>query len=308
MAIWKKTKQPSRLAGDEPLLEGEGGAHGRWGLRPAYWLLLAIVVLAVTATLRWPEDSAIGRFAPNLATDTFGILLTLVFVQRFLDQQDRSRRLRASIGGLRKATRAILRVNQAWRALIKGSLPQVPEVPPGTLRALYAPHLTEHLVALDPQLPREAEEPAGETWLRWLVDELHAMQETLRTVIVAYGPSLDPEYVEAVDDVVDDRFIAALHDLAVRGMPAVEWRVTLNRTRGLREEHFAKLLRLVEIHNRLAADAARLRSRRSMPRSGTMGLALSPDADIRVPDTIERRVWHTAPGAGALRADRQVGD
>ena len=51
-------------------------------------------------------------------------------------------------------------MNHAWRALIKGSLPQAPEIPPGTLRALYAPHLTEHLIALDPGLLRETEELA----------------------------------------------------------------------------------------------------------------------------------------------------
>lgn len=274
-----------------------------WGLRPTYWVLLALVLLAVIATVRLPEDSWIGRFAPNFATDTFGILLTLVFVQRFLDQQDRGRRLRASIGGLRKATRAIVRVNHMWRSVIKGTLPQPPEIPPGTLQALYAPHFTEHILAFDPLLPRDVDDPTGQTWLAWMVDELHTMQETLRTVIVAYGPSLDPVYVEAVDEVADDRFIATLADLAAAGTAAASWRVTLNRTRGLREEHFAKLLRLIETHNQLASEAAKLRSRRSMPRSGTIGIALSPDADIRVPDTLERRLWNAPPMPAALRAD-----
>jgi hypothetical protein len=303
-----KRKRNSRLLADEPSgLEEDRRHREPWGLRPTYWLLLAFVVIAVMASLRWPEDSWVGRFAPNFATDTFGILLTLVFVQRFLDQQDRARRLRASIGGLRKATRALVRVNHMWRALIRGTLPQPPEIPPGTLRTLYAPHFTENLIAIDPTLLRDPDDPASETWLRWAVDELHAMQETLRTVIVAYGPSLDPVYVEAVDEVVDDRFIGALHELAASDVTAAGWRVSLNRTRGLREEHFAKLLRLVETHNELAAEAAKLRSRRSMPRSGTIGIALSPDADIRVPDILERRLWNAPPMPSTLRADQRTG-
>lgn len=303
----RRKRRPRLLADESTTLEEERRHREPWGLRPTYWLLLALVVIAVMLTMRAPENSWVGRFGPNFATDTFGILLTLVFVQRFLDQQDRARRLRSSIGGLRKATRALVRVNHMWRAVIRGTLPQPPEIPPGTIHALYAPHFTETLIALDPSLLRDADDPTASTWLRWLVDELHALQETLRTVIVAYGPSLDPVYVEAMDEVVDDRFIVTLHELAQGGVTAASWRVTLNRTRGAREEHFAKLLRLIETHNQLAAEAAKLRSRRSMPRSGTIGIALSPDADIRVPDVLERRLWNAPPMPATLRADRTGG-
>jgi hypothetical protein len=289
--------------GDDASEPDERPRHERWGVRSAYWLLLALVALGITLTVRFPENTWIERFGPNFVTDTLGILLTLVFVQRFLDQQDRARRLRASIGGLRKATRALVRVNHMWRMLIKGCLPQPPEIPPGTVHQLYAPHFTEHLIGLDPTCLREPEDPDAETWLRWAVGELHAMQETLRTVIVAYGASLDPEYVEAMDDVVDDRFIVTLSELAEAEPSAPSYRVTLNRTRGMREEHFSKLLRLIETHNRLAGEAAKRRSRSSMPRSGSMGLALSADADIRVPSTLERRVWNAPPMPAALRPE-----
>jgi hypothetical protein len=292
---------------DDSDAEERSPRNERWGIRSAYWLLLALVALGLTVTLRYPGNTWVARFGPNFVTDTFGILLTLVFVQRFLDQQDRARRLRASIGGLRKATRALVRVNHMWRMLIKGCLPQPPEIPPGTLHQLYAPHFTEHLIGLDPTALREPEDPAAETWLRWAVAELHAMQETLRTVIVAYGASLDPEYVEAMDDVVDDRFIVSLSELAEEEARVPAYRITLNRTRGLREEHFSKLLRLIETHNRLAGEAAKRRSRSSMPRSGSMGLALSADADIRVPTTLERRLWNAPPMAAALLPEQRVG-
>lgn len=303
----KRRRRGFSFGDDSDENDERGRRHDRWGVRSAYWLLLALVAFGLTITLRFPENDWVARFGPNFVTDTFGILLTVVFVQRFLDQQDRARRLRASIGGLRKATRALVRVNHMWRMLIKGCLPQPPEIPPGTLHQLYAPHFTEHLIGLDPAVVREAEDPGSQTWLGWAVDELHAMQETLRTVIVAYGASLDPEYVEAMDDVVDDRFIVSLIELAEEEPSAPGWRVTLNRTRGLREEHFSKLLRLIETHNRLAGEAAKRRSRSSMPRSGSMGLALSADADIRVPTTLERRLWNAPPMPAALRPEQRLG-
>ncbi|HSL71884.1 MAG TPA: hypothetical protein VK864_16670, partial [Longimicrobiales bacterium] len=75
-------------------------------LTRVYVLLGLLIVLAIVIS-DWP---VVERFGPNLATEMLGILLTVVFVRRFLEQHERSRRLRASVGALRKARRALQEV------------------------------------------------------------------------------------------------------------------------------------------------------------------------------------------------------
>src|SRR5262245_55906171 len=87
-------------------------------LAPVYVGLIVLVVLLVAITMIWGDpahtrglpDSVVNfidRFGPNLASESVGILLTVVFVRRFLEQHERSRRLRASVGALRKARRSL---------------------------------------------------------------------------------------------------------------------------------------------------------------------------------------------------------
>lgn len=74
-------------------------------MRRTHWPVLyvtlgSIVVLSATVSQLAPDHEVAQRFGPGLATEALGILLTLVFVQRFLERQDRVRRLRSSLGAL----------------------------------------------------------------------------------------------------------------------------------------------------------------------------------------------------------------
>jgi len=61
---------------------------------PILYLILGAAVVAVVAvTQLTPDSEVVQRFGPNLATETLAILLTLVFVQRFIDLQHRDGQL-----------------------------------------------------------------------------------------------------------------------------------------------------------------------------------------------------------------------
>jgi hypothetical protein len=275
-------------------------------LTPVYVLLVLIIILAIAASLFWkkgPGSDFVNRFGPNIASESIGILLTVVFVRRFLDQSERSRRLRASIGALRKARRALFELTDTWATLIKGALPARPtEIK--DLRELCSPDQSDALLHLDTsaRMPGESAEP----WLTWAARRLRIAQQGMDAIIGTYGGTLDPEYVEALDAMVDDPFAKLVEDIADVGIDSQKWRVTLNTARSVRSTHFDRLLQLIKLHNRLSADAATVRAKGIGPRSETLGVELAPDADLRLETRLEESWWKQRPTPGSLRTVRSV--
>jgi hypothetical protein len=70
--------------------------------------------------------------------------------------------------------------------------------------------------------------------------------------------------------------------------------------RGHVEDFFRHLLITVALHNHLAAEAASVRSRGRSPRSGTLGMELGRDHDLRI-NTDLSTAWRKAePIPGSL--------
>jgi hypothetical protein len=272
-------------------------------LRIVYGALGTIIVAAVVARFVASDVAGVDRFAPGVATDSFGILLTLVFVHRFLERQERSRRLRGSIGALRRGSRALHDMTETWAHLVKGSLARVPGDPIHSLQDMFAPHHVENVTYADPQRMRmvAGEDPVA--WVRWAAQRVEASRDTLNQIIVAYSGSLDPAYVEAIDEIVDDTFLRMFDVMTTDGTDGREWRIRMNATRAARETYFARLAAAVKLHNELARDAATVRSRRIAPRTGAVGMELPLDHDLRVELDLPRRWWNLDPIVGAVRSD-----
>ncbi|HUH11578.1 MAG TPA: hypothetical protein VMK65_00655, partial [Longimicrobiales bacterium] len=100
---------------------------------------------------------------------------------------------------------------------------------------------------------------------------------------------------------VDDPFLPLLEELAAdpSAGPRV-WRTRMNMARGLRAAHFERLLAAVQLHNELAAEAARVRSRRTAPVTGSIGVELSLDVDLRARERFDLSWWRDAPQPGSL--------
>jgi hypothetical protein len=271
-------------------------------LAPVYVLLLLIVVLAVIVTLAWGNNVLVGRFGPNLATEALGILLTVVFVRRFMEQAERSRRLRASIGALRKTRRALQDLVDTWSSTLKGCLPQRERGTFNQLKELASPDNSELLMWCDPQIRRSG---TDERWVVWLAQHVRSVQTTLDQIVGTYGGTLDPEYVEALDGIIADPFLRGLVDLtADPQMEPQRWRVALNTVRALRMAHFERLQRIIELHNELAAEVAQVRGKTAGPRTSMLGVQLAPDHDLKIDTALDEGWWRSPPGVAALRMSR----
>lgn len=266
-----------------------------------FTILGTIVVISAAVSQLAPENAVVQRFGPGLATETLGILLTLVFVQRFLQRQDRVRRLRSSLGAFRRGSRALTRLLEVWGVLVKGGLRNPPRYPPDSMLDLLEPHNTPVIGEIDPRAPSEEEPKLG--WGEWAARELHSNRDALREVIRVYGTSLDAEYVEALDALIDDEFFDIFLDLAQdRDESPADWQIRLRQVAGAREGHFRRLRAVVDLHNQLAQEAASIRDRRRLPQTQGVGVDLPPDWDLRVHHVLNGRWWKEDPTPGALRA------
>ncbi len=273
--------------------------HTHWPV--LYVILGSIVVASAVASQLAPDHEVVQRFGPGLATETLGILLTLVFVQRFLERQDRVRRLRSSLGAFRRASRALTRLVELWSVLVKGGLRNPPRYPPDSLLELLEPHYTQAIGDVDPATPRR--EAGADDWGQWAARELRSIRDALREVIRVYGTSLDAEYVEAVDALIDDEFFDLFLELAEDGDNGVtDWQVGLRQVAGAREGHFRRVQAVVELHNQLAHEAAAIRDPKRLPQTRGVGVDLPPDWDLRIHHAVTGRWWKAEPEPGSLRA------
>lgn len=275
-------------------------------LRILYLLIGGVGLIAAVATLTYPDVDIVREFGPNLATESLALVITLAVVRRILDRQERNRRLRASVGALRKAARALRVIADGWSELVKGTLPRVPAERPTSYEELLASHYTEALSWLDPD-PRVARgaapvDLAGEGLVRAQLRDIVESRHTLATLTQAYAVVLDGEYVEALEAVVDDRFTSLVMELEAGDVDPTTWRRRLNLARGPRESCFRALRLAIRLHNRLAAEAATQRSEHLLPRAEMLDIALSDEDDLTVETGLRAGFWTSPPLPASLRA------
>lgn len=274
-------------------------SRGDYTLRGAYRLLGALFVVAVAVAWLWSDTNRhVERFAPNAATEIFGIIITLAFVHRLLYRQERARRMRASIGAFRRANWTLTQLARVWADVVKGC--HRGEELPRTLPRLFAPHVVESIISLDVQrlVPGDDEM----TWGGRLQQDLERSVSELNNVILSYGAVLDPAYTEAIDELIDHPFVKLVAELAGGRADAATWRVRIRTQRGHVEDFFQHLLQTIALHNALAAEAAATRSRSRAPRSGTLGMELERDHDLRINTELSSAWRSAAPAAGSLCA------
>jgi hypothetical protein len=266
-----------------------------------YGTLASVTLVTVALYVLYPEHTLINDFGPEVATNALAILVTLAFVQRLLDAQERRRRLRGSIGGLRRGARALCQLQEAWASTLKGCFLSPPVERRDSTTDLFLDGRVEELMYLDPGALRR---PDGEPALAWLIAEVQPARETLRAVARQYAGGFDVEYLEALEELVDDPFPDLLAELAQREVTTREWRVRINSARGARAGYFSQLLRVVELHNEIAREAGLLRGAR--PRTHELGIVLAADHDLRVTTEIPASWWTSSPQPGTLRQPPQA--
>lgn len=272
-------------------------------LRILYLVLAGVGLIAAALTGAYPDAPIVRDFGANVATESLAIIVTLAFVRTILERQERARRLRASLGALRKAKTGLEGLIGTWTDLVKGCLPALPAERPTTDDELFASHYTEHLSRFDPAVTRlpNAAEGADERWSVWSARRLHEHRVLLTDITRSYGAVLDPDHVEVLEHMADDPFIAAVIDLVEQGADARAWRFQMNLSRGLREAHFRALAAAVSVHNRVAAEAAAYRSRSLLPRAATFDIDLPVGEDLVIDTRLDPGFWATRPTPASLR-------
>ena len=278
------------------LLRGERRSLPHFSL---VYLALALAVAGTVAlTVALDHAEPIQLYGPNLTTELLGIIATLTFVQRLLAREERARKLRASVGPLRKCHVAFTDFLQGWSMLLKGAFdPRRTELP-RTFEELLTSEYTNDLASLDPQSVTDDDD----TWTQLGLRRLLSAQARLREVIAIYGAALDPDYLEAIDELADDSFVQFLEQLAGRNPSVHQWRVAVNQSRGCREGHFVRLVHALRVHNQLSDEAARFRSRHLAPNTHSLALQRRADCDLTVPLQLGREWWSATPLTGALRS------
>lgn len=266
-----------------------------------FGVLALVLVATVLVAVLFRDNWAVEHFGPNLATELLGIIITVAFVQRLLQREERARKLRATVGALRKGRTALASQIEVWSRLVKGVLDPRQTEYPLNVEQLFASYYTEALAHLDPTL--SAESSNGGTSLRAAVAQLTSAQKALRDIIFIYGGALDPDYLEAVDELADDAFVGLIVELAsVESLTPQEWRIRINTSRGYREAFFIRLLHAIHVHNGLAVEAAKFRSHLLGPRAQYLSMRLRPDQDLTVETQLARGWWSEPPLLGSLRS------
>lgn len=273
-------------------------------LRILYLVLAGVGAIAAAATAAYPDAPVIREFGGNVATESLAIIVTLAFVRTILERQERARRLRASLGALRKARSSLEVLVSTWSDLVKGCLPAMPAERPTSDEELFASHYTEHLARLDPGVTRlqSAAEGAGERWSAWAAARFRRIRDALADIARSYGAVLDPDYVEVLEALVDDPFLVSFLELVGEGADARAWRFQTNLNRGLREGHFRALVSAIAVHNRVAEEAAAYRSRSILPKAAALDIDLGVAEDLLLDTRLDPGFWAARPTPGSLRS------
>jgi hypothetical protein len=141
-----------------------------------------------------------------------------------------------------------------------------------------------------------------DTWAHRLDRELDESMTQLNRIILSYSSVLDPAYTEAIDELIDHPFVELVRELTRNGADAVTWRRRMRAQRGHIDSFFQHLLLTIALHNRLAAEAGSVRSRGRTPRSGTLGMELERDHDLKIQVDLTPRWRDAAPAPGSLCA------
>ena len=181
-------------------------------MRAIYITLAMIVALVSVAHLIWGQETGFVRdFAPGLATEVLGILLTLVFVHRILDRRAMDERARASRGGVRRAEDPLRDLSDLWTEIVRGCLERLPSHPPRTYEELFASEWSTVIDHCDLTHVRYAW--SDETWAESAARVIARARDQISGILDLYGVHLNAHFIEVLDEIRDDPFLSHVETL-----------------------------------------------------------------------------------------------
>ena len=181
-------------------------------MRTTYTILAAIVAILSLAHLLWGGQPGLVRdFAPELATEVLGILITLVFVQRIIDRRAQDERARASRGGVRRSEDPLRDLSDLWTEIVRGCLERPPARPPRTYLELLGSEWSAVIDECD--LTRIRYGWSDETWAESAARVISRARDQISGILDLYGVHLNAHFIEVLDEIRDDPFLAHVETL-----------------------------------------------------------------------------------------------
>jgi len=181
-------------------------------VRAIYITLATIAALLALAHVLWGQEAGFIRdFAPGLASEVLGILLTLVFVHRILDRRAKDERARASRGGIRRAEDPLRDLADLWTEIVRGCLERLPTHPPRTYEELFSSEWSTAIDHCDVTHVRYAW--SDETWAESAARVIARARDQISGILDLYGVHLNAHFIEVLDEIRDDPFLSHVETL-----------------------------------------------------------------------------------------------
>ena len=228
-------------------------------MKATYTALGSIVALLAIAHLFWGDQPGLVRdFAPELATEVLGILITLVFVQRIIDRRAQEDRARASRGGVRRSEDPLRDLSDLWTEIVRGCLERLPARPPRTYLELFGPEWSS--VIDDCDLTQVRYTWSEETWAESAARVISRARDQISSILDLYGVHLNTHFIEVLDEIRDDPFLAHVETLGEQLRIARELFTdeiepedyAINRTSAVRSDFMETLSQTIRLYNETA--------------------------------------------------------
>ncbi len=228
-------------------------------MRATYATLGSIVAFLAIAHLLWGDQPGLVRdFAPELATEVLGILITLVFVQRIIERRAQADRARASRGGVRRSEDPLRDLADLWSEIVRGCLEGPPARPPRTYLELFGSEWSAGIDYCD--LTRVRYGWSEETWAESAARVVSRARDQISGILDLYGVHFNPHFIEVLDEVRDDPFLAHVETLGEQLRIARELfpdeiepaDYAINRTSAVRRDFMGTLSQAIRLYNEAA--------------------------------------------------------
>lgn len=213
-----------------------------------YKVLAVLSVLSAVAAYAGRGYWMVDAFAANVAAGFMGALLTVVLVDRAAERRQEEMRQRVQRMAMSQVRRPLTHIAHLLVDMMKAAMFTRPVPPPATFREFFSRPHTDCLDWL--MLEGRSGSLGNVNWYDHIHETLERSSKRLSEIVDKYMAYLGIEFVEAVEDLREDGFMALLgclgetrRRLANENLPLS---IALNGTAPIRDEFFRKLLRLIE--------------------------------------------------------------
>lgn len=167
----------------------------------AYALLVTVTVAGVVVVQAFPNSKTVQRYGPNVVADLFGILVTILLVERLLTWQRERNEAPLRAIALRKVWRQMNRLVYMLLYSYKAAAPAGSETPVALDALLRAwQREARHL-----DFRRSAGIPGGgRSWHQYAAETMSEFETGVLEVIDRYLSVLGTEFAAAAEAVIDD--------------------------------------------------------------------------------------------------------